>query len=137
MAKAERRKNPKLWAEVKAEITALDRGGNSGQWSARKAQMAVQEYKRRGGTYVGTKSPVNGLAQWTREDWGTQSGKKSRTSGERYLPRDAREALTTSEYDRTTEKKRADTRRGRQHSAQPTDVARKTAKTRHDNNRQR
>ena len=37
------------------------------------------------------------------------------------------EHLSKEEYARTTKKKRADTRKGKQHSAQPRDVAHKTA----------
>ena len=68
------RSDPKLWDAVKAEVLAVDKGGNAGEWSARKAQMAVAEYKKRGGGYVGEKDPDNHLAQWTEEDWGTRSG---------------------------------------------------------------
>ena len=51
-------------------------------------------------------------------------------TGERYLPKDVREALTDEEYARTTAKKRADTRAGKQFSAQPKDVAQKAAELR-------
>lgn len=118
MAGRARRTDPKLWEQVKEEITDSDKGGNRGQWSARKAQMAVQEYKRRGGGYEGRK-PDTHLDTWTREDWGTKSGRRSRETGERYLPRKARERLSDAEYRETSDKKRRDTRRGRQHSAQP------------------
>jgi hypothetical protein len=74
------------------------------------------------------------LDKWTKEDWGTKSGKNStqgkRATGERYLPRKAREALSDKEYARSTAKKRAAMRKGDQHSKQPDDVAKKTAKYR-------
>ena len=92
-----RRTQPELWEKIKAEITASEKGGHAGQWSARKAQLAVQEYKRRGGGYVGAKRSDNHLVQWTREEWGTRSGEESLKTGERYLPREAREALTEEE----------------------------------------
>jgi hypothetical protein len=76
---------------VKGGVTAGDKGGAPGQWSARKAQMAVQEYKRRGGGYEGGKRADNHLHQWTEEEWGTGSGARSRDNGERYLPREAHE----------------------------------------------
>lgn len=119
--------DPKLWEKVKKEVTASDKGGKPGQWSARKAQLAVHDYKEEGGGYKGRKDADNHLAQWTAEEWGTKSGHPSGETGERYLPRKAREALTAEEYARTTKKKRADTRKGKQFSAQPTDVAEKTA----------
>jgi hypothetical protein len=119
--------DPKLWEKVKEEVTEGDKGGKPGQWSARKAQMAVNEYKKEGGGYEGKKDPHNHLKEWGEEDWGTKSGHPSGETGERYLPKAARDHLSDEEYRRTTAKKRADTRKGKQFSAQPKDVAEKTA----------
>lgn len=130
MAATAKKTDPKLWDTVKSEITEGDKGGHPGQWSARKAQLATAEYKKRGGGYAGAKAADNHLSQWTKEEWDTKSGEDSAKTGERYLPKKARAALDTSEYDRTTAKKRADSARGRQHSKQPADVAAKTAKYR-------
>ena len=127
MAKSAPKTDPKLWEKVKDEVTSGDKGGKPDQWSARKAQLATQKYKKRGGSYKGRKSEDNSLKQWTDEDWGTKSGKKSGDSGERYLPRSAREDLSKEDYERTTQKKRADTKKGKQFSGQPKDVAAKTA----------
>lgn len=127
MSETAERTDPKLWEKVKKKITAGDKGGEKGEWSARKAQMAVAEYKKQGGGYKGEKDADNSLHQWSEEDWGTKSGKKSGDTHERYLPKKAREALTDKEYARTTAKKRADTKKGKQHSKQPKDVADKTA----------
>ena len=66
------------------------------------------------------------LRNWEKQDWGTKSGKKSSETGERYLPKEARDALTPAEYAATTRKKREDTRKGKQHSKQPKKIARKT-----------
>lgn len=121
------RTDPDLWDTVKAEITAGAKGGRKGEWSARKAQMAVAEYKKRGGGYKGEPDAANSLHQWTEEDWGTRSGKTSRGTGERYLPKAARESLSDEEYRRTTARKRADRAKGKQFSAQPDDIAAKTA----------
>lgn len=126
MSDTAERTDPDLWEKVKDEITAGAKGGKKGQWSARKAQMAVAEYKKRGGGYKGGKDEDNSLHQWSEEDWGTKSGAKSEESGERYLPKNAREALSDEDYARTSAKKRADTRKGKQFSAQPDDVAEKT-----------
>jgi hypothetical protein len=41
----------RLWAKIKHKWHVGDKGGVPGQWNARKAQLAVQEYKRLGGTY--------------------------------------------------------------------------------------
>ncbi len=130
MAKGAEKTDPELWEKVKEEVTQGDKGGKPGQWSARKAQMAVNEYKHEGGGYEGEKSPDNHLVEWQREEWGTKSGHASGETGERYLPKEARESLTDSEYKRTSDKKRADTARGKQHSVQPKDVAAKTAEHR-------
>ena len=120
------RTDPALWERVKDEITAGDKGGHAGEWSARKAQMAVAAYKKAGGGYRGKRDDDNSLHQWSEEEWDTKSGKPSGETGERYLPKDARQALSDDEYRRTTAKKRTDTKRGKQHSAQPADVADKT-----------
>ncbi|WP_028965888.1 hypothetical protein [Sphingomonas phyllosphaerae] len=130
MSETAEKSDPALWEKVKEEITAGSKGGKKGQWSARKAQMAVTEYKKRGGGYKDGKDADNSLHQWTEEEWGTKSGKQSGETGERYLPKKAREALSDKEYARTTAKKRADTRKGRQFSAQPGDIAEKTAEAR-------
>lgn len=130
MAGTAQKTDPALWERVKQHVTEGDKGGEPGQWSARKAQLAVAEYKKAGGGYVGRKRADNHLSEWTREEWGTRSGKPSGETGERYLPRRARQALSKGEYDRTTARKRADTAKGRQFSAQPPDVAHKTRKAR-------
>jgi hypothetical protein len=130
MAGAARRTDPELWERVKQKVTAGEKGGRPGQWSARKAQLAVADYKKAGGGYIGNKDPNNLLTRWTREDWGTKSGEKSSETGERYLPKKTRARLSDEEYGRTTAKKRSDTSRGRQFSRQPKDVADKSGNTR-------
>ena len=74
------------------------------------------------------------LKKWGKEKWGTKSGKNStqgkKATGERYLPKKARESLSDKEYARTTAKKRASIRKGEQHSKQPDDIAKKTARHR-------
>ena len=123
------------WKRIVAAVKAGSKGGKAGQWSARKAQLATQRYKKAGGGYTGAKTKAQkSLSKWTKEDWGTKSGKNStqgkKATGERYLPKKAREALTDKEYARSTAKKRAAIRKGKQHSKQPDDVADKTAKYR-------
>lgn len=117
------RTDPALWEQVKQEVTAGAKGGAAGEWSARKAQLAVAQYKQRGGDYRGGKDLHNHLVDWTQEEWGTKSGKPSGETHERYLPKAARAALTDAEYERTTAAKRADAARGKQFSAQPKDIA--------------
>lgn len=80
------------------------------------------------------KKPQKSLKKWTAENWGTKSGKPStqgsKATGERYLPKKAREALSSAEYAATSRKKKADTKAGKQHSKQPKKIAQKTAKHR-------
>jgi hypothetical protein len=80
------------------------------------------------------KKSQKSLDKWTKEKWGTKSGKNStqgkKATGERYLPKKARESLTDKEYAATSRKKRADTKKGKQHSKQPKKIAKKTARHR-------
>jgi predicted transglutaminase-like protease len=118
--------NPKLWEKAKTQ--AKNKMG--GKHSARAMQLAVRLYKEMGGKYKDKKKPTNKLTQWTKQDWTTKSGKKSRETGERYLPREAIKNLSSKEYAATTRKKREDTKKGKQVSKQPTKIAKKTAKYR-------
>jgi hypothetical protein len=112
---------------------ASSKGGKPGQWSARKSQLLVKEYEKAGGGYKGDKSKKQkALSKWTGEDWGTKSGNNSTqgkdATGERYLPKKTREKLTKKEYEATSRKKRADMKKGKQHSEQPKKVAKKTSR---------
>ena len=123
------------WKRIVAAVKAGTKGGNAGQWSARKAQLATQRYKKSGGGYSGAKTKAQkSLSKWTKEKWGTKSGKNStqgsKATGERYLPKKAREALSKEEYKKTSAKKRADTKKGKQVSKQPKKIAKKTARHR-------
>jgi hypothetical protein len=124
------RTNPALWEAVKAQVTASDKGGRPGQWSARKAQRSVQLYKERGGGYLGPKDPDNALARWTKQDWHTRSGGESLQTGERYLPAAAFDLLTPAEVGATTRAKRAGLARGQQFTPQPPRIAQKTKQAR-------
>ncbi len=124
--------SPDLRERIKNRVMAGDKGGKSGQWSARKAQLVAQEYKKAGGGYSGPKKEAQkSLSKWTKEDWGTKSGKPStqgaKATGERYLPKKAIKSLTSAEYSATTKAKRAGTASGKQFVAQPRGIAKKTA----------
>jgi hypothetical protein len=129
-----KKKDPAKWKRVVASVKAGGKGGKPGQWSARKAQLAVQRYKKSGGGYKGKKTGKTGLSRWTKQDWGTRSGKPSvqgsKATGERYLPKKARQKLSPQEYGATTRAKREDLRAGKQVSPQPTKIARKTRSAR-------
>jgi hypothetical protein len=125
------RTNEKMWKSVVSSVKAGSKGGKPGQWSARKAQLAGKVYKDRGGGYSGPKTEAQeSLSKWNRESWGTKSGNPSGKTGERYLPKKARESLTTSEYASTTKAKREGTKRGQQFVKQPKKIAAKTARFR-------
>ena len=126
---------PGLRDSIKRRVLAGSKGGRPGQWSARKAQLVAQQYKKAGGGYTGSKSSEQrSLSKWTKEEWGTRSGKPStqgsKATGERYLPKKARQSLSKKEYAATSAKKRRDTKSGKQFSKQPKSIARKTARYR-------
>jgi hypothetical protein len=109
------RTNEKLWEKAKAEAKAK----MGGKHSARAMQLAGKIYKDKGGGYTGEKTKAQkSLSKWTKEDWGTKSGKPStqgpEATGERYLPKKAREALSPAEYAATTKAKREGTKQGKQ-----------------------
>ena len=129
------RKDEAKWKRIVAAVKAGTKGGKAGQWSARKAQLATQRYKKAGGKYSGAKTKAQkSLSKWTKEKWGTKSGKNStqgsKATGERYLPKKAREALSKKEYAKTSAKKRRDTKAGKQFSSQPKKIAKKTSRHR-------
>lgn len=124
------RTNEAKWKRIVQKVKAGSKGGDAGEWSARKAQLATKLYKDSGGGYTGPKSSSNSLAKWTKQDWRTKSGKPSKETGERYLPAKAIKALSSAEYAATSAAKRAGTKAGKQFVRQPKAIAKKTAKYR-------
>lgn len=125
------RTNEKLWEESKAKAKAR----MGGKHSARAMQLAGKIYREKGGSYTGQKTEgQKSLSKWSKEDWGTKSGKNSTlgpsATGERYLPKKARDSLTSEEYAQTTKAKREGTAKGKQFVSQPKKIAKKTAKFR-------
>jgi len=119
---------PDLRDRLKRKIMAGSKGGNPGQWSARKAQLLAAEYEKAGGGYSGKRSASQrSLSKWTKQDWRTKSGKPSLETGERYLPAAAITALTSAEYAETSRAKRKATG---QFSRQPKRIAMKTSEYR-------
>ena len=124
-----KKKNPELWSRIVSSVKSGSKGGDPGQWSARKAQIAVAKYKEAGGKYAGKKSESNSLSKWTKQERTTKSGKPSKETGERYLPKKAIESLSASEYAATTRAKRQGGGTGSV-VKQPKRIAEKTAKYR-------
>lgn len=127
--KTAKKKNPGLWKRIVARIKAGTKGGRAGQWSARKAQLAVAAYKKAGGGYKGKKSKSNSLSKWTKQKWRTSDGKPSKGK-KRYLPDKAWKSLSASEKRATNRAKAAGNKKGKQFVKQPKRVAKKVAKYR-------
>lgn len=121
-----KRTDPALWERIKKKVMKGSKGGKAGQWSARKAQIAVKLYKEAGGGYVGKKSKSNSLKKWTDQDW-QYAGEPKKS---RYLPKKAIKALSSKEKAATNRAKREGTKKGKQFVKQPKKIAKKTARYR-------
>jgi hypothetical protein len=65
---------PDMRERIKDRIMAGSKGGKPGQWSARKAQLLAQEYKKKGGSYKGEKTEgQKSLKRWGEQKWMTKS----------------------------------------------------------------
>ena len=114
---------PEKWKRIVAAVKAGSKGGAPGQWSARKAQLATARYKKSGGGYKGAKSASNSLSKWSKQDWTTASGKKSKDTGEAYFPKAAVAALKKAgKYSKATAQKRAATKQGKQFARYSPDI---------------
>lgn len=90
--------NPKLWETIKNKWIRGSKAGSPGQVSARKMQLAVKEYKAKGGRYVGGSKTKTSLSKWGKEDWNYITPKsRSRRGTGRYLPKAVRSHLTSRE----------------------------------------
>lgn len=114
--------HPEMREEIKEEIKASDKGGEPGQWSARKSQLLKQEYEKQGGGYKGEKTESQrNLTEWTQEEWQTKEGNaNAREKGEtgetaRYLPKEAWEKMSDEEAEETDRKKREASKEGQQY----------------------
>jgi hypothetical protein len=108
---------PGLRERIKRDVMAGSQGGKPGQWSARKAQLVAQRYKKAGGGYSGPKtSKQQSLSKWTKEEWTTSDGKPAirLTGTTRYLPKKAWSQLSASEKVATNRKKVAASKSGKQ-----------------------
>jgi len=112
--------HPDLREKIKEEIKASDKGGEEGQWSARKSQLLTREYEKQGGGYKGGKGQSQkNLERWTEEEWQTREGdanaRKDDGETKRYLPKKAWENMGEEEKEETDQKKREGSKEGRQH----------------------
>ena len=112
-------------------------GTKAGQWSARKSQELKRQYeaacdKKGLNPYKGkkTKSQDN-LSKWSKQKWGTASGKKSSTTGEPYFPAKAITALKKKDlYSKAKRQKAKATRAGKQNARYSDDIRKVVAQYR-------
>jgi hypothetical protein len=121
--------DPDLRQRLKEEIQAGDRGGRTGQWSARKSQLLVQEYGKAGGGYTTDEKDERAqhLEQWGAQDWHTSSGgadARGASGTSRYLPDVAWKLLTAKERAATDTKKKG----GEEQHVANTDAAKEARK---------
>jgi len=107
------KKNPKLWKSIVSRIKSGTKGGKAGQWSARKAQLAVAAYKKAGGKYNGKKSKSNSLKKWSDQDW-QYSSEKFKGKG-RYRPKKVWEKMSESEKNLLNRSKQEGSKKGKQY----------------------
>ena len=124
--------HPDLREKIKEEIKASDKGGEEGQWSARKSQLLTREYEKQGGGYEGGKGESQkNLEKWTDEEWQTKEGDADARKGDgetkRYLPKKAWENMSEEEKEETEKKKREGSKKGEQYVSN-TDEAKKASK---------
>jgi hypothetical protein len=121
--------NPGKWKSIVARVKAGSKGGDPGEWSARKAQLATQAYKKSGGGYSGPKSSDNSLKKWGDQKWRTSDGSPSQ-GRKRYLPDKAWSSLSAGEKAATNRAKAKGNASGKQFVAQPKSIAKKVSKFR-------
>lgn len=100
--KSAKRLDEKLWERIREKYRNTEKYGGKG-WNARKAQLAVKEYKSLGGRYDETVPRAKtSLHKWTQEKW-DYAGK---AGDSRYLPEAVRERLTKAERAAENRRKR-------------------------------
>lgn len=109
---------PALRESIKNRVMAGSDGGRPGQWSARKAQLVAQRYRKAGGGYrTGKRTRAQrSLKKWTKQRWRTSDSKPAERGGKmrRYLPDKVWKRLTPSQTAATNRKKLAGDKQGRQ-----------------------
>lgn len=118
--------NPGLRERIKNRIMAGSSGANPGQWSARKAQLLAQAYKKAGGGYKGGPGKAQkSLRRWTKQKWQAADGGNSRiekggkTVTRKYLPKSAWKSLDKKEIKSLNRSKAIAEKSGEQFSQSP------------------
>lgn len=112
--------HPDLRRQLKEEILHSDKGGQPGQWSARKSQLLVQEYEKHGGGYKQAEkdAAAKSLEEWSEQDWQTEAGDDRAREGKvtkRYLPKAVWDKLTEKEKQEAERSKEQASEQGHQH----------------------
>jgi hypothetical protein len=122
---------PDLRRQIKDDLMQSDKGGKSGQWSARKSQLLVQEYEKQGGGYKQSEDDKDEAAQsleeWSEQDWQTQAGEaQARQDGKtkRYLPKAVWDKLSDAEKQEAERTKQQASKQGEQYVEWPDAVKR-------------
>lgn len=115
---------PDLRREIKDQLMDSDKGGEPGQWSARKSQMLVQEYERRGGGYKQNKrdEAAQSLEAWTAQDWQTiedEGDADDDGTMQRYLPAKIWAMLTDAQAKEAEQTKIKTSDKGQQYADWP------------------
>ena len=120
---------PDLRRKIKKELMESDKGGDPGEWSARKSQMLVQEYEKQGGGYKDDEkdAAAKSLEKWTENQWETSDGDAAADGAEgmaRYLPHDAWALLTEEGRQQANKTKKKKDDDGKQYADWPEIVQR-------------
>lgn len=123
--------NPQMRDRIRAEIYCGDKGGDEGEWSARKAQLTVQRYEAEGGGYEDEgefDESQEDLMVWTEQDWTYEKG-----GGPRYFPDDFWDELTDEQKKAVSETKKEAEEEGKQFASLPDEVSEKFSEWREEN----
>lgn len=101
---------PKLREKIKEELKNSTKGGKKGKWSARKSQLLVQEYEKKGGGYRENENnkEASSLKEWTDQEWQTKEQEGRARRGDRikrYLPKKVWEMLSAKDKKEAEKKK--------------------------------
>ncbi|MGH1394652.1 MAG: hypothetical protein ACRAVC_11540 [Trichormus sp.] len=112
--------DPELRRQIKEEIKQSDKGGITGQWSARKSQRLVQEYEKQGGDYKQSEKDesAKSLEEWSEQEWQTQEGETRAREDDltkRYLPKAVWDKLSDQEKQEAQNTKEEASKKGQQH----------------------
>lgn len=95
---------PRLYKQIYDRLMASSKYGDPGEWSARKSQALVREYKERGGDWKKQKRSTTSLERWQQQNWRYSSRKYAELDG-RYLPDAVWKRLTSRQKQITNRNK--------------------------------